>query len=144
MLLSALESVSSLRIYVPTDLRSVDERESVVGAIKQVKKRFPENLPLLDPVKDMGIQDEHFTRLVEKISILKSRLESLAAHATYLPVYESKLALMDKLKTLKQHIKEATSIIQMDELKYRKRVLRRYHVISCCARVFMFMIASFL
>lgn len=44
-------------------------------AIKEVKKRFPEGPPLLDPVKDMKIEEPSFLGLVKRIETLEKRYE---------------------------------------------------------------------
>lgn len=46
-----LTKLSSVRLYLPKDIRSSDARHSVRKAIQEVEKRFPDGLPLLDPVK---------------------------------------------------------------------------------------------
>lgn len=33
-------------------------------SIREVLKRFPDGLPLLDPIEDMQIEDENFSKLV--------------------------------------------------------------------------------
>lgn len=60
VMLKHLSKLSSVRLYVPKDLRSSDSRYSVRKAIEEVHKRYPNGLPLLDPVKDMKIKHEEF------------------------------------------------------------------------------------
>lgn len=62
-----------MRLYVPNDLRSKDNRRGMFKAIKEVKKRFPEGPPLLDPLKDMKINDDKFVDIVKKIEILEKK-----------------------------------------------------------------------
>ena len=59
-MLNYLTKLSSIRLYVPKDLRSADSRYSVRKSIDAVHKSFPDNLPLLDPCKDMKIKHEEF------------------------------------------------------------------------------------
>lgn len=42
-------------------------------AVKEVKKRFPEGPPLLNPVDDMKIQNPEFIGIVKKIEILEKK-----------------------------------------------------------------------
>ncbi|KAE9401078.1 hypothetical protein BT96DRAFT_956641 [Gymnopus androsaceus JB14] len=70
-----------LRIYLPNDLRPEQNQETVSKSILEVKRRFPDGIPLLDPAKEMKIKDDTFTALVQvkKIEamvdkILKNRL----------------------------------------------------------------------
>lgn len=60
MMLKHLAKFSSVRLYVPKDLRSSDSRYSVYKAMEAVEKKFPDGLPLLDPVRDMKIKQEEF------------------------------------------------------------------------------------
>lgn len=59
-MLDHLTKLSSVRLYVPKDLRSSDSRYSVHKSIEAVQKKFPHGLPLLDPCKDMKIKHEEF------------------------------------------------------------------------------------
>jgi len=60
VMLCHLSKLSSVRLYIPKDLRSSDSRYSVRKSIEEVHKRFPDGLPLLDPIKDMKITHEEF------------------------------------------------------------------------------------
>ena len=42
--------------------------------MKEVKKRFPDGVPLLDPIKDLKIRDKNFTTLMERADALSKRL----------------------------------------------------------------------
>lgn len=42
-------------------------------AIKEVKKRFPEGPPLLNPVKDMKITEPEFLDVIKKIEHLEKK-----------------------------------------------------------------------
>lgn len=46
------------------DLKPAEERNNVLKSIMEVKKRFPEGIPQLDPIENMGIKDEGFRKLV--------------------------------------------------------------------------------
>jgi ATP-dependent RNA helicase DOB1 len=46
------------------DLKPAEERNNVLKSIMEVKKRFPEGIPQLDPIENMGIKDEGFKKLV--------------------------------------------------------------------------------
>ena len=66
----------------------------------------------------------------QKIEVLESRLLSNPLHnSPRLPElysqYAQKIAIGEKIKNIRKEIASALSVIQLDELKSRKRVLRR-------------------
>lgn len=115
----------------------------------QVKKNFPGGPPHLDPVKNMGIKDERFLKLVkaslsprehvkllitlpplQKITLLEEKLSSLPiASQPDLPrlydAYFDYVALKNKIKDVRKRITAVQNVLQLEELKNRKRVLRR-------------------
>ncbi|KAF9421398.1 hypothetical protein HW555_002613 [Spodoptera exigua] len=122
--------ISSLRVYYPKDLRPKDNRKSVLKTIGEVKKRFPEGPPLLNPIKDMKITESVFKECVDRIKNLEERLYAHPLHndksrGALTAAYERKQELHEELTLAKAELKTAKSILQMDELKKRKRVLRR-------------------
>ncbi|XP_015178986.1 PREDICTED: superkiller viralicidic activity 2-like 2 [Polistes dominula] len=125
-----ITQISSLRLYHPNDLRPSANRKSVLKTIDEVKKRFPDGPPLLHPIADMHIEDQNFKDIVKKIEILERRLYEHPLHqdtnvCTLYEQYLNKEELGKQLKRAKTELKQAKSILQMDELKCRKRVLRR-------------------
>ena len=72
---------------------------------------------------------------IQKIEVLESRLLANPLHnSPRLPDlyngYAEKVELSDKIKAVKKQITAALSIMQLDELKCRKRVLRRFGFIN--------------
>ncbi|KAL1968827.1 hypothetical protein VTN77DRAFT_1188 [Rasamsonia byssochlamydoides] len=135
VLLSCIQAISHIRIFLPKEVQTVDSRNSVKRALEEVQRRFPDGIALLDPIENMGIKDESFKKLLRKIEVLESRLLSNPLHnSPRLPElydkYAEKVELGNKIKAIKKKISEAMSIIQLDELKCRKRVLRRFGFIN--------------
>lgn len=125
-----ISRISSLRVYYPNDLRPSDNRRSVLKTINEVKKRFPDGPPLLNPITDMHIKDKEFKTIVDKIDHFEKRLFSHPLHDSaelddLYGRYTNKLEIENQCKAAKNALREAKSLLQMDELKYRKRVLRR-------------------
>ncbi|KAH7125269.1 ATP-dependent RNA helicase DOB1 [Dendryphion nanum] len=146
VLLSCIDTIGNLRIFLPPDLKSGDQRNNVRKALDEVKKRFPDGIAVLDPIENMNIRDDSFRSLLRKIEVLESRLLSNPLHSSSrLPElynqYTGKLELQEKIKSVKKEIQSALSIKQLDELKSRKRVLRRlgfideFDVVQIKARV---------
>lgn len=102
----------------------------MLKTIAEVKKRFPQGPPLLNPIKDMNIKSEDFKRIVDTIDKFEKQLYAHPLHESpqlseIYSQYSKKLQLQADLKAEKDALRKAKSLLQMDELKHRKRVLRR-------------------
>ena len=125
-----IQQISSIRIFIPQDIRPKENRKSVYKSIEQVRKRFEEDVPLLDPVKDMNIKEKTFKEIIEKISMFEKRLLSHSLHNhenidLLLESFGKKAQLIKDLEKAKGEVKKAKSLLQMADLKCMKRVLRR-------------------
>ncbi|KAI0136779.1 rRNA-processing arch domain-containing protein [Xylariales sp. AK1849] len=138
-LLTCLKAVSQIRVFMPKEVKNREDieevRKQLLKSLSEVLRRFPDGLPILDPIENMGITDDSFKKLLRKIEVLESRLLSNPLHGSPLlpglwEQYSSKLACIEEIKTIKKKIGQAHSIAQMDELKSRKRVLRRLGFIN--------------
>ncbi|CAO1370413.1 unnamed protein product [Diamesa tonsa] len=130
VLSTLITKISSLRIYYPNDLRPADNRRSVLNRIAEVKKRFPDGPPLLNPVQDMHIKDKDFVNTVSMIEKFEKRLFAHPLHGAVeltglYTKYLEKIQMENDLKAAKAALRQAKSLLQMDDLKHRKRVLRR-------------------
>ncbi|KAI9674382.1 MAG: ATP-dependent RNA helicase mtr4 [Trizodia sp. TS-e1964] len=135
VVLSCLLAIGHVRIFLPNDLRSTDQKNIVRKSIDEVQRRFPDGIALLDPIENMGITDDRFKKLLRKIEVLESRLLANPLHNSprlpnIYPQFTRKQALTTKIKEVKKKINQALSIIQLEELKCRKRVLRRLDFIN--------------
>lgn len=135
-LLTCIKAISQIRLFLPKEgLKNDSEKETLTKSLMEVKRRFPDGLPVLDPIENMEITDESFKKLLRKIEVLESRLLANPLHLSpLLPAlwdqYHAKVKLTEKVKETKKAIAKAYSIAQMDELKSRKRVLRRLGFIN--------------
>jgi ATP-dependent RNA helicase DOB1 len=130
VLLSCIEAIAHVRIFLPKDLNPAEQRNTVRKSIEEVKRRFPDGIAVLDPIENMGITDDSFKKLLRKIEVLESRLLSNPLHnSPRLPQlyeqYAEKMEIGRKIKEKKKEITSALVVEQLDELKSRKRVLRR-------------------
>ncbi|XP_049909882.1 exosome RNA helicase MTR4 [Epinephelus moara] len=130
VLLHLLSSISSVRLYIPKDLRPFDNRQLMLKSIQEVQKRFPDGVPLLDPIDDMGIKDPALKKVIQKVEAFEHRMYTHPLHSD--PNLESVYSLCGKkaliaadVRTAKRELKKARTVLQMDKLKCRKRVLRR-------------------
>ncbi len=130
--LNLIQQISSVRIFMPSDLRPRDNRMAVHKTLQEIHRRFAgeSGKPLLDPVKDMKITDSAFKQVVKKISAFESRLESHPLHSDprlgeLLESYSAKAAVAKEAEAARVEVKKAKSLLQMSDLKCMKRVLRR-------------------
>lgn len=65
VLLSCLQSISQLRINLPKDLRQQAEKTTAFKAVAEINRRMPDGPTLLDPARNMGINDKSFKDLVK-------------------------------------------------------------------------------
>ncbi|KAI9570876.1 rRNA-processing arch domain-containing protein [Boletus coccyginus] len=130
VLLSTVEALSHIRIFLPKDLRQDQARDTVWKSVLEVQRRFPDGITLLDPVENMGIKDEKFLNLVKKIEIMEKKMFSNPLHRDpRLPhlytLYAQKQVAQTNIRALKKRISATQDVLQLEELKCRKRVLRR-------------------
>lgn len=133
--MNAIDSISSVRIFMPKELRLAEQKFSVWQTIQEVKKRFPDGPPLLDPVNDVGIKDPAFEALVRRIETLEKSLFSHPLHKSprlvqILEAYVAKKKQMSRLDSLMQKTKNAQAIVHLEELQGRKRFLCRMGYIT--------------
>lgn len=64
VLLSCIEAIGHIRLFIPNDIRSTEQRNNVRKSMEEVKRRFPDGIALLDPIENMGITDESFKKLL--------------------------------------------------------------------------------
>ena len=113
---------------MPKTIKPLDQRKRILKATSEALRRTEGRR--LHPVRDMGVRDSVVKRLCEQIEDLEVRIREHPLHTSdersvLLELYSKKLAIHDELMATKRHLKTSESIQQLDELKSRKRVLRR-------------------
>ena len=135
VLLKCVYGISTFRIFPPKDVTSSNDRSKIQKALAEVQKRFPDGIPKLDPVEQMNISDQSFKDLIRKIEVMESRLVASPMHNSprlerLWNEYAEKIRITDQMRDIKKKIQDAHSILQLEELKCRKRVLRRLQFIN--------------
>lgn len=133
--LEMMDLISSLRVYIPKDLRSLESRQAVGKSVKEVLRRFPQGVPLLDPLEDMDIKDEQFARVIAKIADAEDKVKASPFHAakdkdSRFALYTFKMESEAKMRELERQIKESKSLVLRDDLRRRRRVLRRLEFVG--------------
>jgi ATP-dependent RNA helicase DOB1 len=129
--LTVLDGISSIRLHLPKDVRPIDAQLVVLKSISEVERRFPDAVPLLDPIVDQGIADPAFKGLCDRMEALERCIIKHALNenpkrlAVLLQFQQERVNLQAQIDELSLRISQARSILQMDELGNRKRLLRR-------------------
>ncbi|KAH8863746.1 Exosome RNA helicase MTR4 [Schistosoma japonicum] len=133
--LDCVVGISAVRLVIPNDLRSKEARQGVLNAIEKVKVRMGGSLPILDPIADMHISDPRFLEVNEKVTAFQERLQHHWLHddprlSELLKVYKKKEQIRKRIDALTANLSSKVSLIQLEELSARKRVLRRLNFVS--------------
>ncbi|GJN20019.1 hypothetical protein PR202_gb07342 [Eleusine coracana subsp. coracana] len=129
--LSQINGLSSIRMYIPKDLLPAEARENTLRKVEEVLSRFAKDgVPLLDPEEDMKVQSKSFRKATRRIEALEGLFEKHdirnSPHIQQrLKVLHAKQELSAKIKSFKKTMRSSTALAFKDELKARKRVLRR-------------------
>lgn len=134
--LSQIYSLSSIRVIISKDLLPVEARENTLKKVSEVLSRFSkQGVPLLDPEEDMKVQSGSYRKAVRRIEALESLFDKHEVAKS--PLIEQKLKVLHKkqeltakIKSLKRQMRSSTTLAFKDELKARKRVLRRLGYIT--------------
>jgi ATP-dependent RNA helicase DOB1 len=131
--LQHIDRISAVRIFTPQAVSTPEARKKVSLSVNEVKKRFPDGIPLLDPVKDLGIEEDTFKTLMDRAADLGERL---AAHklAVDFPeedrfrlvqAFENRSDVKERARALRDEAKSCQTMAMKDELKKMKRVLKK-------------------
>ncbi|KAL0426703.1 UNVERIFIED_CONTAM: DExH-box ATP-dependent RNA helicase DExH10 [Sesamum latifolium] len=127
--LPLISALSKLRLSIPADLRPTEARQSILLAVQELEKRYPQGLPKLNPAKDMGIEDPEFVELANKIEELEHKLVSHPLHKSQddhqIRSFQRKAEVNHEIQQLKSKMRDSQLQKFRDELKNRSRVLRR-------------------
>ncbi|KAL7246414.1 hypothetical protein ACSBR2_001504 [Camellia fascicularis] len=127
--LPLISALSKIRISIPSDLRPVEARQSILLAIQELEKRFPQGLPKLNPVKDMGIEEPEFVELVNQIEELEQKIFAHPLHKSQderqIRCFQRKAEVNHEIQQLKAKMRDSQLKKFRDELKNRSRVLKK-------------------
>lgn len=127
--LPLISALSKLRISIAPDLRPMEVRQSILLAVQELQKRFPQGLPKLNPVKDMGIEEPQFVDLVNQIEKLEQQLLSHPLNKSQdenqIQCFQRKAEVNHEIQQLKTKMRDSQLQKFRDELKNRSRVLKK-------------------
>ncbi|CAN8070872.1 unnamed protein product [Agarophyton chilense] len=133
--LKDIDGLSAIRVVKPEDLRPIENRATVGRSVSEALRRYPDNIPMLDPFSDLGIADENLAILLKKVEALdEAMIASPVAKSPKIKVlhkqWTKRQQKNEEIKAVKHQLKIAKGIILKDELKRMKRVLRRLGFIN--------------
>lgn len=131
--LNSIECLSAVRIFIPQDITPAEARRKVSVSVKEVHKRFPDGIPLLDPVSDLGIKDEAFSTLLKQAEVLTERMVSHKLTTDYeeevrnslVQLFEQKSGMLERAKALRDEARNCQTVAMKDDLKKMKKVLKK-------------------
>jgi len=136
MILDSIAEVSSVRINLPNDLTRADHKLMVKETLKEIVATYKGNLPLIDPIVDMKINDESLVKAIGKKGKLEKSKQELENHfdaetlKKEMTTYEQMLKYDKSIGVLKNQIQECNKMVLQDDLKCMKGVLRRLNFID--------------
>jgi ATP-dependent RNA helicase DOB1 len=130
MYLECIEKVSTIRLHLSGDSKSKEGLKQVLNSLREVYKKLNGHIPLLDPVKDIGITDPEVLVASGHIAELKQKESELSILSspdfyTNQQQYEAKENLEAAIGLLNKQLKASKTMILRDDWKAMRRVLRR-------------------
>jgi ATP-dependent RNA helicase DOB1 len=132
--LDQIEKISAVRIIMPQEVATSAGKKKVELSLRELMKRFPNDaMPLLDPVKDLGIADTALQTLLNRAQALVERLSKhkLATdfdeshRSALLTACEKKMDFQQQASVLRDEARSCQVIEMKDDLKKMKKVLKR-------------------
>ncbi|KAI9118765.1 hypothetical protein K1719_010210 [Acacia pycnantha] len=127
--LPLISALSKLRVAIPSDLRPLEARQSILLAVQELGNRFPQGLPKLNPVKDMDIRDPEIVDLVSQIEEHEKKLYAHPLHkhqdVDQIKCFQRKAEVNHEIQQLKTKMRDSQLQKFREELKNRSRVLKK-------------------
>lgn len=111
--LSTIYNISSVCIQLEKDLKSAHKRNQTYERIKEVKKRFNNNVPLLNPIKDLKINESKIGKLIENKKNFEEEIKMMSdvdVNSKDYQNYVNRIKLEEKKKSLKLEVKYAEEL----------------------------------
>ncbi|MBA0839624.1 hypothetical protein Goarm_005330 [Gossypium armourianum] len=133
--LSQVTSLSSARLNIPKDLLPLEARENALKKLSEFISRYATGMPLDPEEMDVYIQSNSYKKAVRRLEALENLFEKHEIAKS--PLIEQKLKLLNRkeeltarIRSIKKTMRSSTALAFKDELKARKRVLRRLGYIT--------------
>jgi ATP-dependent RNA helicase DOB1 len=141
-LAECVHELSAIRVTLPDDLRLRKNRESVGLALNELHQRYADDaFPRIDPIADMGIDDDAFAATAARCEALEKKLAKTATFKALqkekkgdeggeetkrVALYEKRAKLEEEAATLRSKVRSLSAVGEFrKELKSRAKVLKR-------------------
>jgi len=129
--LEEISALSTLRVNLPKDLRTTEALNQGAKVLGEVERRFSNaGPPTLDPEEDMKVIDDGFRKVKKRLESVEKMLKehTLATSSTLAPrleAFRKKQELAEAVRAARKDVKTATGLILQEDLRSRRRVLKR-------------------
>lgn len=136
MLLDYVQQISTLVINPPNDMIKQENKLKIRDTLREIHKTFGDNIPIMDPIKDMKIQDSELMDAMKKIEGYDKKINSVKDKLTtsgleeQLEIYQKKHALDKQAKFLRSRIEQGSKMILESDLKSMKSIMRTLKLIT--------------
>jgi ATP-dependent RNA helicase DOB1 len=141
-LAECVHELSAIRVTLPDDLRLRKNSESVGLALNELHQRYADDaFPRIDPIADMGIDDDAFAATAARCEALEKKLAKTATFKALqkekkgdeggeetkrVALYEKRAKLEEEAATLRSKVRSLSAVGEFrKELKSRAKVLKR-------------------
>jgi len=129
----AVQEISKIRANLPNaDLRTEQGRTQLLQTMRTIQRhpKMAAGIPVLDPIKEMKIDDPGLKDAMRKVEELEGKLveNPLSGHpalATYEAAFARRVAKLTRLREVETTMDQAQHLVMRDDLRGMKRVLRR-------------------
>lgn len=135
--LRAVKTLSAIRMGLPKDLTREGPKKGIQKSLDEIMRRFAGQggVPELDPVKDVGITDSQFNLLSDRAADLQKEISESAFNSSadkedQLAQYSKRVSLLEEARVIRQQAKETQTVTMREELRRRKRILKRLGYVS--------------
>jgi ATP-dependent RNA helicase DOB1 len=135
VVLTSIENISPIKVNIPHDLKDKKNLKHTEKIYLEILKRHNKNnklaLPLMDPIKEMGIEDNKLEDLMSKQSSIEETLKSFGTVSIEdIEKFKEKENIRKNMTSLMDNITKFKELVLKDDLKNMKRVLRRLDFIN--------------
>ncbi|KAL7713988.1 Helicase [Entamoeba marina] len=131
--ISSIDKISTLRLSLPDGVRK-DPDDFLKKITNVIQNKYPTyNLPLLDPINDLKIQDPSVIDSIDRANSLEKRWNDIKWTNVIKKDYDlfvKRQSIRDEIDVLRGTVVQSKDVILRDELRGMRRVLKRLGYVS--------------